>query len=219
MQHVAFLQAHWAALWAALPAPPPDPDLLDDTLQALLDAYREPQRHYHTLQHLHECLVLLDSVRTLAMHPDEVGLALWFHDAIYDVQGHDNEGLSAAWAVQVGRAAGLADDTLARLDALVMVTRHDAAPRTADEQLMIDIDLAILGAEPARFDAYETQVREEYAWVPTPLFTHKRREILQGFLARRPLYRTPPLAARLEASARTNLKRSIQALSASPLEH
>lgn len=212
-----FLHAHWSTLWTALRPPPATAgaDLLGDTLQALLAAYREPQRHYHTLQHLHECLVLFDEVRTLAVHPAEVALALWFHDAVYDVQGHDNERLSADWAVRVGRAAGLADDGLARLEALVMVTRHDAAPRTPDEQLMVDVDLAILGAAPARFETYEAQVRREYAWVPEPLFRAKRGEILQGFLDRRPLYHTPALAARLEAAARTNLQRSINALSGS----
>ena len=34
--------------------------------QALLDAYGEPQRHYHTLQHLGECLALADTVKAEA---------------------------------------------------------------------------------------------------------------------------------------------------------
>ena len=36
----------------------------------------------------------------------------------------------------------------------------------ADEQLLVDIDLAILGADTARFAEYQTQIRREYAHVP-----------------------------------------------------
>ncbi len=36
-----------------------------------------------------------------------------------------------------------------------MATCHTAKPADADQQLLVDIDLAILGAEPARFAEYE----------------------------------------------------------------
>ncbi len=212
--------ATWSALWDALleglgPAPQsaPSPTLRDDTLAALLAAYREPQRHYHTLEHLHECLRLWDRVCHLAQEPSEVALALWFHDAVYDVKAHDNEQRSAAWAATVGQAMGLSPARRARIEALIMVTRHDAAPHTPDEQLMVDVDLSILGAAPARFDAYEQQIRAEYAWVPGPVFRAKRRDILKMFLARDPLYHTAALDERLTVAARTNLRRSLQSLS------
>ncbi len=58
---------------------------------ALLAAYAEPHRHYHSTQHLAECLQGFEAVRHLAQRPAEVALALWFHDAVYDVKRHDNE--------------------------------------------------------------------------------------------------------------------------------
>ncbi|VXC58971.1 hypothetical protein MASSI9I_80073 [Massilia sp. 9I] len=33
----------------------------------LLQAYGEPQRHYHTLQHLDECLVLAEALRVTSV--------------------------------------------------------------------------------------------------------------------------------------------------------
>ena len=80
-------EERWQQLWQGIGTPAPA-GLLD----ALLAAWREPQRHYHTLQHLEECLDHFDSARTLGEHAAEVELALWFHDAVYDVQAHDNEG-------------------------------------------------------------------------------------------------------------------------------
>ena len=106
----------------------------------LADSYREPQRRYHTLQHLAEGLAHLDPMRRLATAPAEVELALWFHDAVYDVRGDDNEARSAAWAADELRAAGAAAGAAERVHALVMATRHAALPATADEALLVDID-------------------------------------------------------------------------------
>ena len=200
----AALRASWTEAWRALGAAP------DDALLAeLLARYGEAQRAYHTLQHLGECLVHLARERDGAERPAEVALALWFHDAIYDVQRHDNEARSADWARQAALRAGLAPEVAERLHALVMATRHDVQPVGADARLLVDIDLAILGATPARFAEYERQIRIEYAHVPPAVFEPRRRQILGGFLARDPLYLTAPMRIRLEAAARANLGRAV----------
>ncbi len=170
-------------------------------------AHAEPQRHYHTLQHLGECLSAFDDARALAEHPHEVELALWFHDAIYDVKGHDNEQRSAGWARDALLAAGVAAEAAQRVHGLVMATRHTAVPVGRDEQVLVDIDLSILAAERTRFDEYEQQIRKEYACVPGFLFRRKRREILRGFLERPAIYSTPHFHEALEARARENLRR------------
>ena len=200
----AALRASWSEAWRALGA------AADDALLAeLLARYGEAQRAYHTLQHLGECLVHLARERDGAERPAEVALALWFHDAIYDVQRHDNEARSADWARQAALRAGLAPEVAERLHALVMATRHDVQPVGADARLLVDIDLAILGATPARFAEYERQIRIEYAHVPPAVFEPRRRQILGGFLARDPLYLTAPMRTRLEAAARANLGRAV----------
>ena len=178
----------------------------------LVSRYAEPHRRYHTLQHLAECLALFERHRELAQRPGEVALALWFHDAVYELRGHDNEAGSAAWAARALAGAGADAAVAGRVDALVLATRHDAVPDSPDARLLVDIDLAILGAAPARFDAYERQIRDEYAFVPGPLFRAKRAEILRAFAARPALYATPALRGLLEAPARANLARAIAAL-------
>ena len=202
MQHatLASWQRHWRELGA----------VADDALHAgLITAWSEPQRHYHTLQHLDECLAHFDTAREAAQRPGEVALALWFHDAIYDTQRHDNEARSAAWAHDSLLHAGVARDAADRVHALVMATRHDALPQGADAQLLVDIDLAILGAPRERFDEYERQVGLEYAHVPEADRRAGRSRILRGFLARPAIFSTPLLRARFEAAARENLAYSL----------
>lgn len=183
-----------------------------ELLSQLLAAYQQPQRKYHTLQHLQECLTRFEPVRGLAHQPGEVELALWFHDAVYEVRGQDNELKSAQWAQSVVMNAGATAAVADRVFALVMVTRHDALPASADEQLLVDVDLSILGAAPERFDEYERQVQAEYAWVPGWMFRRKRREILERFLARPFIFNTLHFRAMLETQARENLRRSIARL-------
>lgn len=197
------LYPSWQRAWAGIGAVGEG----DALFAQLMAAYAEPQRHYHMLQHLGECLALFDDARTLAAHPAEVELALWFHDAIYDIKGHDNEQRSADWARDALRDAGAPTDAAQRVHDLVMATRHTAVPSGRDEQLLVDIDLSILGAARARFDEYEQQIRKEYAYVPGFLFRRKRREILKGFLDRPAIYSTPHFHDMLEARARDNLRR------------
>ena len=201
------LYLRWQDAWAlsSLAEPP------RECFQALCQAYAEPQRHYHTLQHLRECLGQAERITQLAERPGEVLIALWFHDAVYDTKGRGNEARSARWAREVVAAAG-GPEAAERVHALVMATEHHAVPSRRDAQMLVDVDLSILGAEARRFDEYERQVRDEYRHVPELLFRGKRRSVLQGFLARERIFNTDTFHQLLEARARDNLRRSIAQL-------
>ncbi|CAN5727463.1 metal-dependent hydrolase [soil metagenome] len=202
------LLANWRATWAlfGLSAPP-------GLFETLMNAWSEPQRHYHSLQHLAECIAWFEREKDAAERPAEIALALWFHDAVYDVHAQDNEERSADWAHDALTSAGVAVDAAGHVHALIMATRHDALPQGRDAELLIDIDLSILGAERSRFDEYEQQVQREYGFVPPEVRLPRRRAILQHFLDRDAIYTTPRMHAQLEARARENLGRSIAALS------
>jgi predicted metal-dependent HD superfamily phosphohydrolase len=184
------------------------------TLPALIRAYAEPQRHYHNHQHLHECLALWQQTRDASQQAAEVALALWFHDAIYDPMAKDNEQRSADWTGRELANAGATAELADRVQGLILATCHTAAVAQGDAQWLVDIDLAILGADAERFDEYERQIRAEYRWVPGPLYRSKRREVLAAFHARPQLYATAELAERFETQARRNLAMALARLDA-----
>jgi predicted metal-dependent HD superfamily phosphohydrolase len=201
--------AAWKRLWTELGAHTIDGGVFNQ----LVAAYSERHRHYHTLQHLRECLAHLDAATSLARRPAEVELALWFHDAIYDPRRDDNEQRSADWAASAARAGGCAAEVAQRVHALVLATRtHEAASDDPDTRLLLDIDLAILGAAPARFAEYERQVRAEYAHLPEPDFRAGRARVLAGFVARPRIYGTDAFHDALEIRARGNLHAALSAL-------
>ena len=197
----------WVATWRELGVP--DSPALRRLHDDVLGRYSEPHRHYHTAQHLAECFEKVQDIIGLAEHPAEVTVGLWFHDAIYDTRRHDNEEQSAVWARDAARDLGAGAEPAQRIHDLVMATRHAAEPHGIDAQVLVDADLSILGAHPARFQEYEAQVRREYAWVPDETFRTGRARILKEFLARPHLFSTAHFRERYEAQARRNLQHSL----------
>lgn len=100
----------------------------------------------------------------------------------------------------------------ARVQAMILATALANQPTTPDEALLVDIDLAILGADEAAFDDYDRAVRAEYEWVPEPVYRHARAEVLGSFLKRERLFHMAEYRRTLEPSARKNIARALTRL-------
>ena len=201
-------QQRWLDLWSRLGAQGSGASIFAQ----LAAAYAEPQRAYHTAEHIRDCLAELDLRRGLAQYPDEVEAALWFHDAVYQPGASDNEEQSAELARTALSMGAVPREVADRTAALVLATKHASVPISPDEQLICDIDLSILGREPEIFDAFERRIRREYARVPEPIYRRERSAVLSGFLRRRSIYQTDQFRHRYEAAARANLQRLIEKL-------
>ena len=171
----------------------------------LIAAYSEKQRAYHTLQHLYECLVLVDSIRADLIDADAVALALWFHDAVYDPQAKNNE-LKSAELFEQYLAQDLSFDIVQKIKRWILVTQKHEATNELDLQFLLDIDLAILAASPERFTEYEQQIQQEYAWVYPDIYLIKRKQVLAHFYQTEPLYQTEYFQQNFEQRAKENLK-------------
>jgi predicted metal-dependent HD superfamily phosphohydrolase len=186
----------------------PDPDVY----HGLIDAYSSPDRHYHNIKHIAECLGALTRNEDLADRPDEITIALWFHDAVYDTRKNDNEESSAAWARDVLTKAGLCSESASRIFALITTTKHDAVPASPDERLLVDIDLGILGQPPSVFAAYDAAIRREYDWVSWEQYRSGRTAVLRLFLHRPTIFSTERFIALYEHQARENIAHAISKL-------
>ncbi|MEV4481063.1 HD domain-containing protein [Micromonospora coxensis] len=183
--------------------------------QDLLARWREPHRRYHTPRHLTAVLDVVDAYAGLAARPDLVRLAAWCHDAVYDPRaaGDANERDSAALAGTLLTRLGLPAEAVAEVRRLVLLTAgHAVAADDPDGALLCDADLAVLATPPDEYDAYAAAIRQEYAHVPEPDFRAGRARVLDSLLALPALFRLPPLAARWETPARTNLTRELTTL-------
>ncbi|MEV4787930.1 hypothetical protein AB0K53_21185 [Streptomyces tuirus] len=196
------------------PAGGPDPAPYAD---ALLTRWQEPQRRYHTVEHLTAVLDRVDELERYARDPDVVRLAAWFHDAVYLPDRSENEERSARLAERALTEAGVPDAKTAEVARLVRLTvTHDPADDDPDGQVLCDADLAVLASPPSAYAAYTTAVREEYHFVPSDAFREGRAAILRQLLDLPRLFRTPYGAAKWEATARYNLRSEMEMLEDSP---
>ena len=101
-------------------------------------------------------------------------------------------------------------DEVARL--ILLTKGHTLPPDDRLGAILVSIDLSILGAEPAAYERYARQVREEYAHVPDSLWRQGRGGVLRRFLDAPMIYAEPNFRARLEAPARANLARELAGL-------
>ncbi|TAA38479.1 HD domain-containing protein [Pseudoxanthomonas winnipegensis] len=183
--------------------------------QALEQAYATPPRAYHSIDHVQEVLRQFDAVAQGPgwRQPREVQWAALYHDAIYVAGRGDNEARSAQLAQAHLEQWPQPGVDVARVVELIELTaRHGAlSPGDVDAEaaLFLDCDMAILGAAPEVFDAYDRGIASEYAGVvPGFIFRRKRRQFLKDLLQRERIYLSDFFHARLDAAARANLRRA-----------
>ena len=198
----------FSELWRRLGAVGNADRVFDD----LVAAHGEAARAYHTLDHVLDCLTRLDESGWAATDRDPVETAIWFHDVVYDPHRTDNEARSAEWAAHALRCAGVAEVTIQRIGDLIMMTGHSGPTNDRQGALLCDVDLSILGRDEQSFDEYERRIRQEYAWVPEPLYRAGRIRILSAFAKRDRIYQTAYFHDHYEAPARTNLRRALARL-------
>jgi predicted metal-dependent HD superfamily phosphohydrolase len=80
--------------------------------------------------------------------------------------------------------------------------------------VLLDADLAILGATEERYRQYAADIRREYAWVPDAEYRAGRASVLEVFLARPRIYWHELTFEEGEARARANLRAELAGLRA-----
>jgi predicted metal-dependent HD superfamily phosphohydrolase len=191
--------------------------------QALRDAYATPPRAYHHFGHVRDVLAHYREVDVGPgwHYPNEVWLAVLYHDAVYVPGRSDNEAASARLAIEhIDRwqpQAGVDAQYVAGL--IKLTARHgalsvdDAGMDEAGEDArhFLDCDMAILGATPEIFAAYDRAIAVEYSAVPRWLYRIKRRRFFRKLLASDAIFLSEFFRDRFEAQARHNLRAALMA--------
>jgi len=201
------LQAEWTGLCARLGV---EAAYGAQLWTCLAEAYGEPQRHYHTLDHIAAAVGDAVRLRGRFVRPDSALLALFFHDIVYDPQRRDNETRSAdKLDMWLGRRIDA--DTLAFCWRAIEATALHAGQADADIDLILDIDMAVLGAPWEAYLRYAEGVAREYL----PVFgfdayaAGRARLFLEPTLKRDRLFLTEAFAG-LEDQARANLAEELR---------
>lgn len=181
--------------------------------KALRERYGEDGRAYHNLAHVRQVLETVERLAPYAKRLPAVNLAAWFHDAVYEPGAGDNEARSANYLRATLEPFSVPVTVVEEAARLILLTeRHRAETGDGNGRVLLDADLAILGAERPAYERYARAIRREFTHVPEAAYRRGRASVLRHLLQRDPLYYTPPMRQEREARARRNLQRELAIL-------
>ncbi len=192
------------ALWRRCVESPPSPDSAT-VFAELQRLYASPDRRFHTLDHIGDCVRHVDEVARLLADADAVELALWFHDAVYEHGAATNERRSAEMFLE--RSKGARPAFRRRVCGLILATLHADTVQGHDRRFMVDIDLAGFGAPWDEFMCKGALIRAEFPDQTDAEFYAKQVPFLQRLQQRPNMFATDYYRKRYEATAQDNLRR------------
>ena len=150
----------FAAKWRDLAQVLSLPAALSDAILTELQAgYGETGRHYHTDRHI---VSLLNQAAGLDFQDAEIAqLAIFFHDLVYDPLRNDNERRSAE--IMIHRLLDhVPVDRLNHAAAIIEATANHQPTGNRDTDLVLDLDMGILGQPWPIYETYARDVMAEY---------------------------------------------------------
>lgn len=181
----------------------------------IIDAYDDPTRGYHDSKHIISMLKNLDEYilnnPNSIQKPDEFKFAILMHDY---VNGNPNEISESIEAAETFIKQMSSNHDTNYIKNLILATdySHQKLNLSADEMLMQDLDLLILGSNPTDYKEYSKLIRKQYSHVPDNIFNQARKKVLQNFLNQENIYHTNYFKSQYEVQARENINNEIKTL-------
>lgn len=134
--------------------------------------YQEPHRKFHTLEHVKDLLKKSEIFYLKFEERQILTLAIFYHDAIYDIHRSDNEEKSASLLRSCGPYLNLPEEIVESASKLIQDTQAI--------NLFNALDYSILASNENLYEDYKSKIYEEYQVIPRTIFTTKRIEILSS---------------------------------------
>jgi pantetheine-phosphate adenylyltransferase len=225
---LSWLRKEWETLWDYAHADAPTIAHADNWFVQLTGAtaYGGPARYYHNLDHLvHglcEIRVWAANTRPDPADVDIIKQAFWFHDAEYGHKGGGHAGganggmTNEEASAQLWLGSQLAHD-LSDAAELIRATDHfqEAAIHHRLKDIMLSVDLAILGQDDEVYQNYAHAIRREYSHLPDAQYRVQRCGAL-AHLTRKAeaglLYVDPYFSDQYKDRAIDNMRREMERL-------
>ena len=123
--------------WQRLVREVPTERITSDWWLVLERRHSEPQRHYHTLEHLAELFSFLDSPFGADIAPHRrplVEFAIFFHDAVYEPTSRTNEEDSEVLWRRFAAEAGLSSLVTSTVSDWILWTKAQCAARRSNRR-------------------------------------------------------------------------------------
>lgn len=182
----------------------------------VIEAYRDETRHYHTLAHIEEILLLINELQDddyYSLSRKDIfllHLIAWYHDLVYipgDRKNEHDSGFAFVKDSEAMEALSIDDETLV-YEAILDTKSHDE-PSSWLSALFMDLDLAALGSDPDMYSYNYFLIKQEFDKFAEEEWLEGRIEFLSRLLSRTMIYHTS-FGALWERQARDNMATELE---------
>lgn len=172
--------------------------------------YTDKSRHYHNLKHLENMLLLLDKVVDQVSNIDTLLFSIFYHDIVYKATKTDNEHQSALlFERHIGKTSF---ENISASILQIELTKEHLLSEDGDTNILMDLDLSILGSNTEDYDKYQRSIRKEYSIYPDFMYKKGRIKVLKSMLDAGPIFKTDYFKYKFENQARVNLAEELKGL-------
>ncbi|XP_015608136.1 uncharacterized protein LOC107273958 [Cephus cinctus] len=200
-----------------------DTSVCDSWFERLKEMYSEEKRTYHNLDSLCEKLSHYYEIKDNLKNPKALLLALFFQNFEYDPKALDGEDKNLEHFNTFAEEAGISNDSELHSETCALLkaaaTHSTEAHKVGgafggeDAHYLLDLDMAVLGAEPERYAEYRERIRGEYSFLSEPMYTALRLKVLQNFVQIPNIFATKEFRDKFEEQARQNIQDEVELLS------
>jgi len=172
--------------------------------------YSSKSRHYHNLEHLENMLKMLEEVEAEVNDTDTLLFSIFYHDIVYKATRADNEYQSALLFEKHISKTSFESTSASMLQ--IELTKEHLLSEDKDTNILMDLDLSILGSSPEKYDKYQRSIRKEYIIYPDFMYKKGRVKVLKSVLDTRSIFKTDYFKDKFEDQARINLWEELKGL-------
>jgi predicted metal-dependent HD superfamily phosphohydrolase len=182
----------------------------EDQVQSLWEeirvTYSVSYTHYHTLGHLDHIYDELLGVKDHIRDWDALLFALFYHDAVYEINGSHNEENSALLASERLHRLGVKGEVIDKVKNIILATKKHDPEGDMDANYFSDADASVLGGSLEAYALYLGKIRREFGSVSDVEFAKGRTREMRRFLAMPRIYKTEKFYTKYEIAARGNIR-------------
>lgn len=172
--------------------------------------YTSSSRHYHNLEHLEAMFKDLEKVVSHVENLDTLLFSIYYHDIIYKPTKNNNEHQSALLFKKRMSVTSfqLVPECMDQIEA----TKDHKVSTDNDTNILLDLDLTILGKNPKDYRNYSEAIRKEYQMYPDFIYRKGRKKVLKHLLELNPIFKTDFFKAEYENQAKVNIEGELKEL-------
>lgn len=149
-----------------------------NSLELIRKQYSKNANSYHNFDHI---VKMLDELKTIELDEyDRLALtmAILYHDIVYLPGMIDNEEMSVEYFKRYEN--GFSEQFIEQVSRLIMATKSHKKNIDKLSDIIIDLDMMILGQSSNIYENYSKKIRKEYGDVPDDKFYPARLKFLKS---------------------------------------